>query len=98
MPKPLQRISYPRRESTIFLEDWLEYRKMTAEQLAGRMETSKSVVSKLANGKQRYNQDWLERIAFVLDCEVRDLYRPPSAKLALENARRVLNDIEPEVP
>ncbi|WP_417281061.1 MULTISPECIES: helix-turn-helix domain-containing protein [Alphaproteobacteria] len=62
----------------MYLREWLEYRALTAEQLAGRLETSKSVVSKLLNGKQRYNQDWLERFAYALNCEVPDLYRDPT--------------------
>lgn len=77
MPKEVRNRTIPRREGKIYLEEWLAYRKMTAEKLAARMETSKSVVSKLMNGKQRYNQDWLEFIAYVLDCEVRELYAPP---------------------
>lgn len=50
---------------------------MTAEELAAKLDTSKSVISKLMTGKQRYNQDWLEQIAFQLKCNVPDLYRPP---------------------
>ena len=75
-----------RRPAHVYLREWLEYRALTAEQLAGRLETSKSVVSKLLNGRQRYNQDWqrynqdwLERIAYALNCEVPDLYRDPTA-------------------
>ena len=89
MPKPVRTTTLPRRESRVYLEAWLTRRKMTAEQLAARMETSKSVISKLINGKQRYNQDWLERIAFVLDCDVADLYRPPFDPTANELLARM---------
>lgn len=73
-----------RRPARIYLKEWVEYRGLTYEQLAGRLETSKSVISKLANHRQRYNQDWLERIAWALDCEVAQLYRPPTAPTADE--------------
>lgn len=73
-----------RRPARVYLREWLDYRNLTAEQLAGRLETSKSVVSKLENGKQRYNQDWLEAIAYALDCEVQDLFRPPDSPTANE--------------
>lgn len=66
-----------RRPARVYLREWLDKRGLTAEQLAGRLDTSKSVVSKLINGKQRYNHDWLERIAYALDCDVPDLYRDP---------------------
>lgn len=73
-----------RRPARIFLKEWLDYRGLTAERLADRLETSKSVVSKLMTGKQRYNHDWLERIAYALDCEVWQLYRPPRVPTADE--------------
>lgn len=73
-----------RKPAKLFLREWLDYRNLTAEQLAGRMETSKSVISKLMTGKQRYNQDWLERIAYALNCEVHQLFRPPEAPTAQE--------------
>lgn len=92
MPKPIQIRHKQRRPARIFLQEWLDFRRLTAEQLAGRMETSKSVVSKLINGRQRYNQDWLERIAYALDCEVIQLYRPPTAPTATE----LLAEMSPE--
>lgn len=81
-----------RRPARIYLREWMEFRQITAEQLAGRIETSKSVISKLVNGRQRYNQDWLEAIAYALDCEVAQLYRPPDAPTADE----LLSQMSPE--
>lgn len=82
MPTPIRHKN--RRPARVFLREWLEHRHLTAEQLAGRLETSKSVVSKLMTGQQRYNQEWLEAIAYALDCEVPELYRPPNAPTAHE--------------
>ncbi len=82
-----------RRPAHIFLKEWLDYRNLTAEQLAGRLEVSKSAISKLMTGKQRYNQDWLEMIAFALNCDVPELYRPPEAPTANE----LLSRMPPEV-
>ncbi len=82
MPTPIRHKQ--RRPARVYLREWMEYRGLNAEQLAGRLETSKSVISKLVNGRQRYNQDWLEAIAYALDCEVSDLYRPPDAPTADE--------------
>lgn len=84
-----------RRASHLHLQSWLRKRSMTAEELAARLDTSKSVISKLLNGRQRYNQDWLERIAFVLDCEVAALLRDadkPSANELLDNMSDVDRD------
>ena len=93
MPKPTRIHHKLRRPAHVYLREWLEYRGLNAEQLAGRLDTSKSVVSKLINGHQRYNQDWLEQIAYALDCEVPELYRPPNAPTANE----LLSKMPPEV-
>ena len=95
MPKPIQIRHVQRRPARVFLREWLEFRGLTAEQLAGRLETSKSVVSKLMTGRQRYNQDWLERIAYALDCEVPELYRPPDAPTASELLAKIPDDLKP---
>lgn len=83
-PKTVKIHHKNRRPAHVYLREWLKWRGLTAEQLAGRLETSKSVISKLINGQQRYNQDWLEAIAYALDCDVRELYRLPDAPTANE--------------
>lgn len=93
MPKPVQIRNRARRPARLFLREWLVHRGLTAEQLAGRLETSKSVISKLENENQRYNQDWLEAIAFALNCDVPDLFRHPDAPTAAE----LLGKMPPDV-
>jgi len=82
-----------RRPSHVYLKEWLAYRHLTAEQLAGRLEVSKSVISKLMNGRQRYNQDWLEMIAYALNCEADELLREPTVPTANE----LLAKMSPEI-
>lgn len=77
MPQDRQPAIRPRRPAHVYLAEHLEARAMTAEELANKLDTSKSVISKLMNGKQRYNMDWLGEIAYVLKCEVSALFRPP---------------------
>lgn len=72
----------PRRHSKLYLHEWLKKRNLTAEGLAEQLDTSKSVVSKLANGRQQYTQEWLERIAFALNCDPIALLRDPSHESA----------------
>lgn len=82
-----------RRPAQVYLREWLEYRGITAEQLAGRLEVNKGQISKLMTGKQRYNQDWLEHIAYALNCDVPDLYRLPMAPTANELLARMTPDL-----
>jgi transcriptional regulator with XRE-family HTH domain len=82
----------PRREGKLFIKEWLAYRNMTAEKLAEHLDSSKSAVSKVAGGQQRYNQDWLELIAHALQCDVRSLFRDPREPSADE----LLDQLTPE--
>ena len=49
-----------------FLKQWREYRNITQDQLAERLETSKASISRIENGEQAYTQDFLEACAEAL--------------------------------
>jgi transcriptional regulator with XRE-family HTH domain len=101
-PMPTRIHHKNRRPAHVYLAEWLALRKLTAEQLAGRLEISKSVISKLMNGHQPYTIPLLQAIAYALDCEVAQLLRPPLAptrdelleKASPEDLRRALELIE----
>lgn len=83
-----------RRPAKVYLREWIDYRGMTAERLADRIDASKGTISKLMTGKKRYNQDWLELIAYALNCEVPDLYRLPTAPTANELLARMTPEVK----
>lgn len=58
-----------RERQRFFLKEWLKYREFTYEKFAERLDTSKGVISDLANGKERYHRDHLWEFAEILDCE-----------------------------
>jgi transcriptional regulator with XRE-family HTH domain len=67
-----------------FLKEWRTHRGLTQQQLADRLDTTKSVISALENGKQRWNQDIVELAAEALNCEPADLIvRDPTAPDAI---------------
>ena len=67
-----------------FLREWRKHRHLTQDQLASRLETSKSWISELETGKRRWNQDVLELLADALNCEPADLImRDPTAPNAI---------------
>lgn len=69
-----------RERSRWFLREWRKHRHLTQDQLAARLETSKSWISELENGKRRWNQDVLELLADALNCDPADLImRDPTA-------------------
>ncbi len=95
MPK-VKRKPMPRVKGHVFLREWLTHKRITAEQLASALETSKSVISKLETGEQRWNQDWLEEVAFVFGCAVPDLYgQPNQAELRAKSEADKLFDAIP---
>jgi transcriptional regulator with XRE-family HTH domain len=60
----------------IFLREWRQRRGLSQDDLAARLDTSKSVISQLETGKRRWNQDHLGELAFALGCDPADLLRP----------------------
>lgn len=63
-----QRIGYrPKRaRRRTFLRQWREYRGLTQDDLAARLETSKASISRIELGQQAYTQDFLEACADAL--------------------------------
>jgi transcriptional regulator with XRE-family HTH domain len=49
-----------------FIKQWREYRELTQDQLAERLETSKASISRIESGQQAYTQDFLEACAEAL--------------------------------
>lgn len=64
------RDSAPRRT---FFKEWREFRRLSQDELAARLGTNKSAVSKMELGRNRYNQSSLEAWADALGCEPHEL-------------------------
>lgn len=56
-----------------YIKEWREHRNLTQDQLAERMGTSKTSISRIESYKQPYTQDFLELCAQVLNCSLADL-------------------------
>lgn len=67
------RIGWNGKRSRHFIREWREHRKLTQDQLAERLETSKTSISRIETGKQPYTQDTLDRLAWALRCSPADL-------------------------
>ena len=95
MPKALP----PSRNSKFrrtFIREWREYKGLTQEQLAGRLEgiIGQGALSRLERGLAGYTQASLEAIAEALSCEASDLIgRLPGAPHELT---LIINRLPPE--
>lgn len=62
-----------------YIKEWRKHRGMTQDQLAERIGIDKGYLSKIENGKRRYDQPFLEAAAEALQCAPADLImRDPS--------------------
>lgn len=83
----------PRRKT--FFKEWREHRGLTQEQLAERLGTNKSGVSKVETGVSGYSQSSLEAWAEALGCEPWDLLaRNPQSK---DSIQQLLERASPDV-
>lgn len=60
-----------------FIKSWREYRGLTQEQVADRMDISPQQVSRIETGKRPYTQATLEGFAHAFGCDIADLFYPP---------------------
>lgn len=60
-----------------FIRNWREYRGLTQEQLAERIDRSTATVSLLETQKAPYTQETLESLAQALQCQPSDLLTGP---------------------
>lgn len=67
-------VSKPRRTLTrTFLREWREYRQLTQEQAAERLNVSRTLLSKIENAKSPYVQGFMEAAAEAYRADVADL-------------------------
>lgn len=80
-----------RTRTKTFIRAWREYRGLSQEKMAGRVEMSRENYSKIENGRVPYNQDFLEQAAIALSCSVSDLLeRDPNIDTYIEQLRRLM--------
>lgn len=59
----------PQQRRRTFFKEWREFRDLSQERLADRLETSVASVSRIESGKQPYTQDYLEALANALQTD-----------------------------
>lgn len=62
-----------------YVREWRESRGLTQDAVASRLDTDKSVISQLENGKRRMNDGWIAGFSFAFAIEPSDLLRDPNA-------------------
>lgn len=78
----------------IYLKEWREYRDLSQETLAERVDSTGATISRLENAKQPYTQALLEALADALTCEPADIImRPPGSG---DELAAVFSDMSPE--
>lgn len=67
-----------------YIRQWREFRNLTQEQLADRLEMTSSFLSMLERGQRGYTQETMEAIAYALQTDVASLLmRDPSDENAV---------------
>lgn len=67
-----------------YIRQWRKFRGMTQEQLSERVGVVRAQLSKIETGVRKYDQEFLERAAVALDCEITDLVgRDPTQPLSI---------------
>lgn len=62
-----------RERTAFYLREWRQYRGLSLQKLADRLETSKGRIADLEKRVTRFNDDVLAQLAEALDCEPYEL-------------------------
>lgn len=77
-PRKLNWNRSPAQRRRTFIAEWREFRGLTQEQLAERLDTTKATISRIENRVIGYSQDFLEACADALGTHPANLLsRPP---------------------
>lgn len=80
-----------------FIRQWREYRGLTQEKLAERIERSRGLVSQLESNTTNYTAETLEALAFALQCDTWDLLNvDPSKEGQVVDILDLLRQASPE--
>ena len=69
----MPRVGNPKNRLRHFIREWRQYRGLTQEKLADRLETTKANISRIENLKQGYTQDFLDACADALRTDTASL-------------------------
>lgn len=83
-----------RRPIRLFLAEWMAYRGLSDERLAGRIGVERETVNRWRNHPQRLTLPRIEQICDALDCEPQDLWRHPNQPSADELLRDAPEDLQ----
>lgn len=80
------------RRRQLYLKEWRNRAKLTQQQLADRLDTTKATISRYENRKREPDVGYLEALADALDREPQDFYRHPDTPSPEELLRGVSDD------
>lgn len=84
-----------RKRNPHFIREWREFRGLTQEQVANRLDISATTVGRIENNVVPYNQDFLEEAAIALQCDPWDLlHRDPRKEGEVIDLMRRLDERE----
>lgn len=80
-----------------YLKEWREYRNLTQEQVAGRLDIDRSTLSRVENMRIPYSQELIEAAAEAYGCEPWDILNVnPLVERDVIDLTRLLRDASPE--
>lgn len=79
-----------------YFAEWREWKGLTQQELADRMETTAGTISRVENGTRDWSKGYLEAFSYVIGCPnvIDPITRPPGAPISLDD---MLRDASPDM-
>lgn len=89
----------PRERRRTYFTEWREFRELSQEQAAERLDIDRTTLSRIERGRSPYNQDTLEMLALAYGCDPEDLLtinplHPNPAKRFYKELRKRPPDVQ----
>lgn len=75
MAKRIKLASAP--EAKLYLAEWRKVKFDSQQELADALNTTAAAVSRIETGKREWNKGYLEALAYLVGCQVPDLFLSP---------------------
>jgi transcriptional regulator with XRE-family HTH domain len=89
MAKRVKMLSAP--SAPIYLAKWRKTKFRTQQELADAMNTTAAAVSRIETGKREWNKGYLEALAYLVGCQVPDLFHQPDKARSTPGLSELMN-------
>jgi transcriptional regulator with XRE-family HTH domain len=81
-------------EAKVYLAEWRATKFETQDELAAAMNTTSASISRIETGERAWSKGYLEALAYLVGCQVGDLFQPPDIARSKPNLAELMTLVQ----